>query len=413
MSHVQPLSEQLDDLFIFEEEKELVCDSPAIVHAPVPLPEAAIIAKAVTPEAMGDAQNNVWKILIIDDEPSVHRATELALRTFKFEGKPLVFYSAYSGAEGKQVIAQEHPDIALILLDVVMESHDAGLKVAQYIREELKNQQVRIVLRTGQPGEAPEESVILNYDINDYKLKVELTRQKLITTAISSLRSYRDIRIIERQRTELTHALEQLQQAQELLKVYSNNLEIEVSHRTAALQEANQKLHRLAMLDGLTRLANRRHFDEYLQQQWLLMMGLHQPLSLILIDVDDFKRYNDHYGHLAGDDCLKQVAQSIDGAVNRPTDLAARYGGEEFAIVLPLTSAEGAHQVAQKICTAIDALNLPHVQSSVGDRLTLSLGISCMVPQPQFFSATLISTADKALYQAKQQGRNRICTYAP
>ncbi|MBO3460713.1 hybrid sensor histidine kinase/response regulator [Aetokthonos hydrillicola Thurmond2011] len=139
-----------------------------------------------------------WKVLIVDDEPSVHHATQLALKDFTFEGKGLHILSAYSSTTGKQLIA-ENLDIAFVLLDVVMESNDAGLQLVQHIREELQNPLVRIILRTGQPGDAPEESVILKYDINDYKLKVELTRQKLITTVISALRSYRDLKIIQQQ----------------------------------------------------------------------------------------------------------------------------------------------------------------------------------------------------------------------
>jgi signal transduction histidine kinase len=155
----------------------------------------------------------VWKVLIVDDDVLVHRATILALEDCTFESKPLAFLHAHSGAEAKYLI-QTHPDTALILLDVVMETDDAGLQVVQYIRAELHNHKVRIILRTGQPGEAPEASVILDYDINDYRLKTELTRQKLITVVISSLRSYANILKIENQNSELTLALDHLQQTQ-------------------------------------------------------------------------------------------------------------------------------------------------------------------------------------------------------
>ncbi|MEO0688320.1 MAG: response regulator, partial [Cyanobacteria bacterium J06649_11] len=151
--------------------------------------------------------------MIVDDEKTVHQATQLVLQDFTFDDKPVSLISAYSGEEAIELIEQ-HPDTAFMLLDVVMESNDAGLKVVKYIREELKNKLVRIILRTGQPGEAPEESVIINYDINDYKLKVELTRQKLLTTTIAALRSYRDFTIIEEQSLKLNQALETLQDAQ-------------------------------------------------------------------------------------------------------------------------------------------------------------------------------------------------------
>jgi diguanylate cyclase (GGDEF)-like protein len=392
-----PLKFNHDDLVTFDDDEILLLDDNTLDCCQAP--------DSASEEA------STWKIVIVDDEPTVHRATQLALRNFTFEGKPITFFSAYSGKEAKQLIATEHPDTAVILLDVAMETHDAGLKLVEYIREELHNRTVRIILRTGHPGEAPEESVILNYDINDYKLKVELTRQRLLTSAIAALRSYRDITTIEQQKIELAQALEHLQKLKNQLQDHSYNLELEVSKRTTALENANKELHRMVLLDGLTQVANRRCFDEYLQQQWTLLTRLQQPLSLILGDVDEFKRYNDRYGHLAGDDCLKQIAQSISLALKRPTDLVARYGGEEFAIVLPLTHIDGARQVAETIASIMAQLKILHVTSPVSDRVTLSLGISSMVPQVGLSLETLIATADNALYQAKQEGRNRYCVY--
>ncbi len=143
-----------------------------------------------------------WKVLIVDDEPEVHAVTKLALNDFVFQERSLEFISAYSGAEAKRVFS-EHNDIAIVLLDVVMESDEAGLEVAEYIRNELNNYYTRIILRTGQPGQAPERDVIINYDINDYKSKTELTAQKLFTVIIATLRSYRDITVIEENRKGL------------------------------------------------------------------------------------------------------------------------------------------------------------------------------------------------------------------
>ena len=145
---------------------------------------------------------NTWKVMLVDDKAEAHQVARLALQKFKFEDKPLQFISAYSAEQAQQLI-EAHPDTALILLDIVMEENDSGLKVASYIRNILKNRLVRIVLRTGQPGQAPEEAVIMDYDINDYKVKTELTREKLLTTVMGALRSYRDIQTVEINRQEL------------------------------------------------------------------------------------------------------------------------------------------------------------------------------------------------------------------
>lgn len=348
-----------------------------------------------------------WKVIIADDEPDVHRATQIALGNLIFEGKPVVFVSAYSGEECKQLI-NVHTDAALILLDVVMETNDAGLRLVKYIREELDNHQIRIVLRTGNSGEAPEDSVILNYDINDYKLKVELTRQNLLTTLLASLRAYRDIITIEHQKIKLAQALEKLQESQIQLEEYAFTLEKKIAERTSALETANLKLQRLATIDGLTQVANRRCFDEYWLQQWILLQEEKQPLALVIMDVDYFKNYNDHYGHLAGDECLRQVAQGISKLLMRPQDLVARYGGEEFVVILPHTPIEGAKKFAEGVISIIYDLNLVHAKSQVSDRITLSIGVACVVPNDDLSWEVPISLADRALYEAKQKGRNRI-----
>ena len=183
---------------------------------------------------------------------------------------------------------------------------------------------------------------------------------------------------------------------------------IQQSELYQQLQQANQELQRLASSDGLTKVANRRCFDEYLAQEWLRSAREQMPVSLILCDVDCFKLYNDAYGHLAGDDALRQVAQAIAQAVKRPADLVARYGGEEFVIVLPQTGAEGAVKIAQAIQANVQALQIPHAHSHVQPFITLSLGIATTVPHPQSSPATLIAAADQGLYRAKAQGRNNF-----
>jgi diguanylate cyclase (GGDEF)-like protein/PAS domain S-box-containing protein len=182
---------------------------------------------------------------------------------------------------------------------------------------------------------------------------------------------------------------------------------IQQSELYQQLQAANQRLQRLAMLDGLTQIANRRCFDDYINQEWQRSAREKISLALILCDVDYFKNYNDACGHLAGDDCLVQIAQAIRRAIKRPADLVARYGGEEFAIVLPNTDTNGAVQVVENIQTELQQLQITHPCSTVSLYVTLSFGVASLVPQSEICCQYLIDIADQALYQAKTGGRNR------
>lgn len=174
------------------------------------------------------------------------------------------------------------------------------------------------------------------------------------------------------------------------------------------LESANLELKRLVSVDELTQIANRRRFDEYLHQEWQRISRERQPLSLLLCDVDCFKFYNDTYGHPAGDRCLQQVAQVIQSVVKRPGDLVARYGGEEFAVILPNTPAEGAVLLAEAICQALRQQVLPHFSSSAAAFVTLSVGVSSILPNAEKAPAELVQNADQALYCAKKAGRNRV-----
>jgi diguanylate cyclase (GGDEF)-like protein/PAS domain S-box-containing protein len=173
------------------------------------------------------------------------------------------------------------------------------------------------------------------------------------------------------------------------------------------LEIANKRLHCLASVDGLTQIANRRHFDEYLEKEWRRMAREQLPLALILCDIDFFKLYNDTYGHQPGDICLQQVSGAIRLALKRPADLVARYGGEEFAVILPNTSAIGAFMVAESIRSMVKSLEIVHVNSPVNPYVTLSLGVCSMVPSSDNSPRQLIAAADMALYQAKAEGRDR------
>jgi diguanylate cyclase (GGDEF)-like protein len=192
---------------------------------------------------------------------------------------------------------------------------------------------------------------------------------------------------------ELALAMRQSQQYQELLL-------------------ANQELQKLALSDGLTCLANRRRFDEHLADEWQRLARDQQPLSLILCDLDHFKRYNDTFGHPAGDRCLIRVARALLNGPQRPADLVARYGGEEFAIILPNTDTHGAWRIAQKIHESIRALKIAHAPDNDQAYVTVTMGVSTVIPGHDTTAQMLVQAADLALYHAKQQGRNRTYVHA-
>ena len=173
-------------------------------------------------------------------------------------------------------------------------------------------------------------------------------------------------------------------------------------------KNAQLALQQQATIDGLTGLANRRCFDEKLHVEWSRAQRYGEPLALILADVDYFKRYNDHYGHQGGDECLKSVARILQREIFRPTDLVARYGGEEFAIILPATDLQGALTVAERLRFDLERSALHHAASDVGPWVTMSIGVAAIVPDREAQSATLVAKADRALYKAKGSGRNQV-----
>jgi diguanylate cyclase (GGDEF)-like protein len=181
-----------------------------------------------------------------------------------------------------------------------------------------------------------------------------------------------------------------------------------IKNQLTELQQANQNLKLLANLDSLTKLSNRRGFDDYIQKEWDRMKRIKAPLSLIMCDVDFFKHYNDRYLHPNGDKCLVKVAMSMRSTVRRSGDLVARYGGEEFAIVLPNTDALGAVSVGENVRSAIKGLQITHEASAVCPYVTISVGVSTIIPNSENDFQALINAADRALYQAKSQGRDRV-----
>jgi two-component system chemotaxis family response regulator WspR len=173
------------------------------------------------------------------------------------------------------------------------------------------------------------------------------------------------------------------------------------------LEASNAVLKQLSTQDALTGIPNRRHFDELLTKEWRRCLRSYKNLGLVLIDVDGFKSFNDHYGHPEGDRCLQQVAQALSKAMLRPGDVVARYGGEEFAVILPETDLEGSMAVAERLRQVVSSLHITHEHSPCADHVTISLGIAACIPSLKANVADLISESDQALYRAKRGGRNR------
>jgi diguanylate cyclase (GGDEF)-like protein/PAS domain S-box-containing protein len=174
------------------------------------------------------------------------------------------------------------------------------------------------------------------------------------------------------------------------------------------LLSLNRKLEAMTLQDGLTGVANRRLFDQAMNSEWFRSMRDRQPLSLIVLDIDHFKQYNDHYGHLAGDDCLTRVAQALNKIPLRSTDLFARYGGEEFVLLLPKADRDSAIEIAEKCRKVAQELAIPHEKSGTSDVVTISLGVVTVIPAQGVEPASLFEEADRLLYRAKELGRNRV-----
>lgn len=335
--------------------------------------------------AARDCTGETVKVIIADDEPEVHAVTRFVLKDYQFQGKKLEFLSAYSGAEAKKLL-DEHPDASLILLDIVMEEDDAGLDVAEYIRESLHNNLIRIILRTGQPGMAPEEDVISRYDVNDYKEKTELTDRKFKTAMTMALRAYTDIVTIDS---------------------FRKLLEQEVQARTAELLAKNRELERLnrelelqASRDSLTGAYNRMKFDSFLENEIKRCNRYAHPMTLAMLDIDHFKSVNDRHGHAGGDTALCQLVSLVRGQI-RESDVLARWGGEEFMILFIEATLDESRQVAEKLRQGIES----HAFDVVG-KLTCSIGLTQMLNDDT--PESLNDRVDEALYEAKRNGRNRL-----
>lgn len=201
------------------------------------------------------------------------------------------------------------------------------------------------------------------------------------------------------------------QKGERFCLIQVNDVSIAVK-KERLLREQAESLRALAFIDGLTGIANRRRLDEYLADEFRRAARNNSPLSVIMTDVDYFKSFNDTYGHQSGDFCLQRIANAIKATLRRPADLVARYGGEEFAIILPDTSFGGAKTLAEDIRKQVESLVIPHEKSTAAEHVTLSLGISNAQSYENISADTLLEQADKALYQAKSEGRNRVVVFA-
>ena len=293
------------------------------------------------------------KILLVEDIKANVRLLEKHL-CHEYET-----ISAFDGKTGIDKAIQYLPD--LILLDILLPDID-GFDVCRHLKSNSKTRHIPIIFLTTL-NEMEDETKGLELGAVDYLIKP--FRIPIIKARIK------------------------------------NHIE---------LKQTRDLLESLASIDGLTGIPNRRKFDLTIENEWNRATREHRPLSLVLMDIDFFKRYNDEYGHAMGDDCLKKVARTIQKSLNRASDFAARYGGEEFAVILPNCDLENSVQTAQIIRKSVCNLNIPHAQSPTADYLTLSLGAASFHPQKKDKPLTIINAADEALYKAKGSGRNSVGT---
>lgn len=310
------------------------------------------------------------KILLVEDNKNTLSVLEEVLTV---AGHRVL--AASDGEEGLALFAAEQPD--LLLLDVQLPGLD-GYHIAQRIRADGGDAWIPIIFLS---GEGSDEAINRGIEAGGDDYLVKPISQAVLLAKL--------------------HAMERIaKMRQRLLKLSSQ------------LTEANEKLQWIAQHDALTGLANRRLFDEYLAQEWYRQRRHRHPLSLLLIDVDSFKAYNDYYGHQRGDDCLQKVATVLQQGVRRSSDLVARYGGEEFAVILPMLRRSGACELAEQLRIGVVNARLEHQALADTDYVTVSVGVASVIPCAGLISADLIAGADQALYRAKCSGKNRV-EYTP
>ncbi|CAE6935425.1 diguanylate cyclase (GGDEF domain) with PAS/PAC sensor [Pseudomonas marincola] len=318
--------------------------------------------------------NQAVMVLLVDDQAMIGEAVRRAL----VSEPGIDFHFCSDPHEAVAVALQIQPTV--ILQDLVMPGVD-GLSLLPAYRAEPNLRDVPIIVLSTK--EDPQiKCAAFSAGANDYLVKLPD-----VIELVARIRYHSRSFLALQQRDEAFRALRESQQQ---------------------LLEANLVLQRMMKSDGLTGLANRRHFDEYLDIEWKRAMRESSQLSLVMIDVDYFKKYNDHFGHVAGDEVLRMLGKAMDAACSRASDLAARYGGEEFVMVLPGTSSGGARLQAEKLRRAVEELNIAHNMPAEGSHVTISIGVATMVPQQGQDPVGLVEKADQGLYQAKAGGRNQV-----
>jgi two-component system, chemotaxis family, response regulator WspR len=320
-----------------------------------------------------DNSDNVV-VLLVDDQIMVAEAVRRAL----INEPSMTFHYCAQAAEAVAVAKGVNPTV--ILQDLVMPGID-GLELVRRYRQDPATVRIPIIVLSTK-DEPAVKSAAFSAGANDYLVKLP-DRIELI----ARLRYHSEAYVTRIHRDAADRALRESQ---------------------LALMEANQELERLTRVDGLTGLANRRYFDEYIAAEWARAMRTQTPLSVLMIDLDHFKRYNDTYGHIVGDQVLRRVAETIQKSCGRLTDLGARYGGDEFVVVLCDTSLTGMRAFGEKLRQDVVDLRLGHMASIADGSVTVSIGGASMIPQQSQSAVLLIDAADKALYCAKDGGRNRL-----
>lgn len=311
-------------------------------------------------------------ILLVDDQPEQIDMIKSALNKF------LSVKVAIRGDLALKIACGGGVD--LILLDVEMPNMD-GYEVCRQLKAHPATQNIPVIFLTGKGGQ-DDEAIGLALGAVDFIRKP--SSPEVVLTRCRNTISYHRIKEDLRRKNE------------------------ELAEKNGQLMALNKTLEDLVIIDGLTGIPNRRRFDEYLIQEWNRALRDQSPISLIVIDIDYFKPFNDHYGHGAGDECLKKVAQTLAASMVRATDLMARYGGEEFVCILPKTDEAGLVVVGNQLRENIAALAIPHEYSKVADHITVSLGGASLTPSPEILPYLLVGQADARLYKAKAAGRNRL-----